>query len=884
MKTERIRWYVLLLVCTFIIGRKSTQAQQQTVVQEAHGAGIFNIDLQGNYYFPKDVEFAGNIPSPAKFLGRDIGKFHTRYEQIVQYFKELERKSDRATLDTIGYSWEGRPLIVLKISANKNIQALEQISKEHDEQIDRAKGGRIDIRSDNPAFVFLGFSVHGNESSPAEAALLTAYYLTAGQGSAIEGYLENAVYFIDPVRNPDGYERYVTWVNANSVFPPIGDPLDREHNEAWPGGRTNHYWFDLNRDWINQVHPESKARVSYFQKWLPQIQGDFHEMNAASSFFFEPTKPDAQESIWVPKSTYELNNVFAQYYAAALDTIGSLYYTKEQYDNINPTYGSSYPDHAGSLGILFEQASPRGLLQHTASGELTYPFAIRNHLRIALATIRAAVENRKELQQNQLQFFKSALDLAAKDPIKGYLVDAKYNKRAIEHFVELLRRHQIEFHVNQEDRLIGGQRFEKEQSLWIPTAQANYRLVKVIFDEEKNYIDSVFYDGSGNSLAYLYGFAYAGLRQSIATGSADDIETLWKVNVNWAETNFGYIVDWRQDAAPWLLAQLLQHNVLVKAAGSPFEVSVDKKSVSFDYGSLLIPIAGQGRTADSLKALLQQLGTKGKINIVPIQTGFSLSGIDLGSNGFKIVKPQNALLLTGQGVRAYEAGEVWYSFERQLEHPLVRVNTEQFGQVNLDRFQVLILVGGEYASLNQNQLDKIRTWTRAGGTLIVFGRTGQWLAEKELASFKFITDKIPTEETKGKQRYTYASAVNRQGAEHIGGTFFKTEVDVTHPVGYGYTRPEKAVFRNHALFVEQGEQPYHNVAIYSKSPLLNGYVSAKNLQRLEGTASILVETNGAGRTIYFVEDPVFRGVSFGNARSFFNAVFFGQIIQRQARR
>src|SRR5690606_12513653 len=202
---------------------------------------------------------------------------------------------------------------------------------------------------------------------------------------------------------------------------------------------------------------------------------------------------------------------------------------------------------------------------------------------------------------------------------------------------------------------------------------------------------------------------------------------------------------------------------------------------------------------------------KGKINIVPIQTGFSLSGIDLGSNGFKIVKPQNALLLTGQGVRAYEAGEVWYSFERQLEHPLVRVNTEQFGQVNLDRFQVLILVGGEYASLNQNQLDKIRTWTRAGGTHIVFGRTGQWLAEKELASFKFITDKIPTEETKGKQRYTYASAVNRQGAEHIGGTFFKTEIDVTHPIGYGYTRPEKAVFRNHALFVEQGEQPYHNV-------------------------------------------------------------------------
>jgi len=863
-----------------IISWKPSQGQQQVL-----GAGVFKIDLQKDYYFPKGVEFDSDIPSPAQFLGRDIGKFHTHYEQIIQYFKELERKSDRARLDTIGYTWEGRPLIVLKISANKNIQGLERIHQQHIWQIDRAKTGLVDSLSNNPTIVFLGFSVHGNESSPAESSLLTAYYLTAGRGTEVEKYLENAVYFIDPVRNPDGYERYVTWVNANSVFPPIGDPLDREHNEAWPGGRTNHYWFDLNRDWVNQIHPESKARVTYFQKWLPHVQGDFHEMNAASSFFFEPTKPDAQESIWVPKSTYELNNVFARYYAAALDTIGSLYYTKEQYDNINPTYGSSYPDHVGSLGILFEQASPRGLLQHTASGELTYPFAIRNHLRIALATIRAAVENREQLQRNQLQFFKSALDLAAKDPLKGYLIDAKYNRRAVEHFAELLRRHQITFRINQEDRQVGNLRFEKERSLWIPTAQPNYRLVKVIFDEEKEYVDSVFYDGSGNSVAYLYGFAYAGLKENITTGSADDIANLWHVkNATWTETNFGYLVDWRQDAAPWLLAQLLRQNIVVKAAASPFEALLEKKPVSFGYGSLFIPTAGQSHTVDSLNRLLQQLSVSGKVKIDPIRTGFSISGIDLGSNGFKIVKPQNALLVTGRGVRAYEAGEVWYSFERQLQYPLVRVNAEQFGEVNLDRFQVLILTGGEYSSFNQNLLDKIRNWTRAGGTFIVFGRTGQWLAEKELTSFKFAKDRTPPEEIKEKNRYPYASAVNRQGAEHIGGTFFKTEIDVTHPIGYGYTRAEKAVFRNHALFVEQGEQPYHNVSIYSKSPLLNGYVSAANQQRLEGTASILVETNGAGRTIYFVEDPVFRGVSFGNARSFFNAVFFGQIIQPQDRR
>ena len=848
--------------------------------QHSQGVDVFNLDLQQRYYFPEGTEFDSAIPSPAQFLGRDVGKFHTRHEQIVQYFKELERKSDRARLDTIGFTWEGRPLIVLIISAKSNIESLDQVRQNHLAQIDQAKRGQAAEPSDAPAVVFLGFSVHGNESSPAEASLLTAYYLAAARGTEVERYLEDAVYFIDPVRNPDGYARYVTWVNANSVFPPIGDPLDREHQEAWPGGRTNHYWFDLNRDWINQVHPESKARVSYFQKWLPQVQGDFHEMNAASSFFFEPTKPDAQESIWVPKSTYALNNVFATYYAAALDTIGSLYYTKEQFDNINPTYGSSYPDHAGGLGILFEQASPRGLLQHTPYGALTYPFAIRNHLRIALATIRASVENRGQLQQNQLEFFSSALHLATKDPIKGYLLEATYNRRAVEHFVELLQRHQIEFAVNQQDQEIGNVRFEKGKSLWIPTQQPNYRLVKVIFDEQKDYIDSVFYDGSGNSLAYLYGFAYAGLKQHTTVSAVADTANLWELSTDWSATNFAYLVDWRQDGAPWLLAQLLQQDIRVKVASSPFQASVDNRPVSFEYGSLLIPVEGQPYAADSLQNRLKQLSVKGKIRVDPVRTAFSVSGIDLGSNGFKVLKPQHALLVTGQGVRAYEAGEVWYSFERQLQYPLVRVNSEQFAQVNLDRFQVLILTAGEYTSFGQQTLDKIRDWTRAGGTLIVFGRTGQWLTEKGLLSFQFAQDTTLMADKQIKKRYPYATARNRQGAERIGGTFFKTHIDVTHPVGYGYRLADKAVFRNHAVLVEQSENPYHNVAVYTESPLLNGYVSAKNHQQLEGTASILVETNGAGRTIYFVENPVFRGVSFGNARSFYNAVFFGQIIER----
>ncbi|MGE8377652.1 MAG: M14 family metallopeptidase, partial [Sphingobacterium sp.] len=685
-------------------------------------------------------------------------------------------------------------------------------------------------------------------------------------------------------------DRYVNWVNANAAFPPNGSPLDREHNEVWPGGRTNHYWFDLNRDWINQVNPESKARVSYFQHWLPHFQGDFHEMGAASSFFFEPTKTDAQESPLVPKSTYQLNQKFAAYYAKALDEIGSFYFTKEQFDNINPTYGSTYPDHVGSLGILFEQASPRGLFQKTSNGDLTYPFAIRNHFRVTLASITASIDHRATLLENQLRFFQSAFELAQKDPVKGYLVNLKYNNNTAAHFKELLARHQIRYITNNRDRKVDGKDFEKGTSIIIPTAQANYRLVKVIFDETKTYVDSVFYDGSGNSIAYLYGFSYASLKQGLDNGETDQSSAINPHAIALTRSNYAYLVDWRQEGAAWLLSQLLQRGILVKSTSSPFELSDQGRTIGFDYGSLLIPIQGQPISADELFDFLQKLNKRGNITIASASTGYSGMGIDLGSSGFKSLAPQNALLLTGNGISAYEAGEVWYTFERQLEQPILRLNIDQFSRVNLEEYQVLVMASGEYTGLSSAAIERIQAWVKNGGTLIAFGRTGQWLAEQKIASFKFLdgrSDSVVPKEgkpTKTKERFNYASAQGREGTKRIGGTYFNTEIDITHPIGYGYIQKTKPVYRNHTLFVELGDQAYNNVAIYSKSPLLNGYASAENQKKIAGTASILVENSGNGRIVYFVDDPLFRGISFGNARSFFNAVLLGQVLQSGIRR
>lgn len=876
-----------LLLLFFLGSGNLFSYAQVTTTPKLLQKGAASLNLEKDYYFLSKSRFSADIPAPSQFFNRQIGHSHTRYDQLLEYFKVLERRSDRVKVDTIGYTWEGRPLIVLKVSSPENIRNSEQIRDQHIKNVNLAKDNLPVNNKQQTGLIFLGFSVHGNETSAAEASILTAYYLAASEDPKVVDQLSKAIFFIDPVRNPDGYDRYVNWVNANTSFPPNGNPLDREHNEVWPGGRTNHYWFDLNRDWINQVHPESKARVHYFQHWLPHFQGDFHEMGASSSFFFEPTKSDAQESPLVPKSTYSLNYKFANYYAKTLDEIGSFYFTKEQFDNINPTYGSTYPDHVGSLGILFEQASPRGLFQVTNNGDLTYPFAIRNHFRIALASINATIDHRVELQENQLNFFRSAFELASKDPIKAYIVDLKYNNLTGNHFKELLTQHQIQFIDNKRDIKVDGKDFEKGSSILIPTAQANYRLVKVIFDETKVYVDSVFYGGSGNSIAYLYGFPYAGVKQELDKKETDHTFDPTISASTLIKSNYAYLVDWRQDGAPWLLSQLLQHNILVKSSTSPFEVVNQGQALTFDYGSLLIPVNGQTISADELFALLQDLNKRGNLNIAASSTGYSAKGIDFGSSAFKALRSQNTLLLTGNGLSAYEAGEVWYAFERQLEQPILRLNIEQFNRVNLEEYQVLVLVSGEYQALHVSAVERIQNWVRNGGTLIAIGRAGQWLANQKIANFKFLDERVEEKDSKlkkAKERFEYASAQSREGTKRIGGTYFNTEIDRTHPIGYGYTQKNKAVYRSHNIFIELGDQPYNNVSVYSKSPLLNGYASIDNQKKLEGTASIMVENSGNGRVVYFVDDPLFRGISFGNARSFFNAVLLGQLLQSGVRR
>ena len=364
---------------------------------------------QSDYYFPNHTAgFDSSIPTPEEFLGYPIGSHYTRHDRIVAYFAELARLSDKATFEVIGKTYEERPQVVLTITSPENHARLEAIRQEHLTLVD-PDAPELNY-AELPVIVHLGYSVHGAETSSGEAALLTAYYLIASQSPETQTWLNEAVITMDPALNPDGRDSMATWHNQYKSFPPVADPNDAEHNAAWPGGRTNHFWFDLNRDWLPAVHVESQARLEFFHRWYPNVMIDFHEMGTNSTYYFEPSPPLGSESPIVPKENYSVLNVkLAEYHAKALDEIGALYFTKEVFDNFSPIYGSTYPDFQGGLGITFEVGSSRGLVQESQDGLKTFAETILRHVTTGIATVYGSVEEKELLLEFQRDFFQSAL-------------------------------------------------------------------------------------------------------------------------------------------------------------------------------------------------------------------------------------------------------------------------------------------------------------------------------------------------------------------------------------------------------------------------------------------------------------------------------------------
>ncbi|MDE0967290.1 MAG: M14 family zinc carboxypeptidase [Flavobacteriaceae bacterium] len=820
---------------------------------------LINSITSQNYFLENHEPYNNSILSPEEFVGYEIGFQHTRHDQIVSYLTYLSSVSNNANLIEYGKTHEGRKLVMLCVSSKDNLEDIDSIKKEHLKYIDPD----IEIKNDNtlPIVINLGYNVHGNEPSSSEAAMLTAYTLVASMNSKINNYRNNAIIFIDPTINPDGRDRHTQWANQFKSKNLISDGMDAEHNESWPRGRTNHYWFDLNRDWLLAINPESRGKLKWYHSWYPNVVTDFHEMGTNSNYFFEPMKSNASEKPLMPKENYEdLNSLFATYYSKNLDSIGSFYFTKEAFDGTYPGYGSSYPDLQGGLAILFEQASSRGHLQETDYGTISFAFTIRNQYVSSISTVQAAVENKRKLRDYQKKFFETSISDVTNDKIKAYRFGDVYDQNRTKAFIDKLLIHKVKTYKS-------GDKFI------VPVKQSQSRMVKNIFESYDTYRDSVYYDASAWSISNFYNMKHEGVK-SFKLGeeviSTDDLVNPSLVN----KSEYAYIVDWDDYNSPAFINFLQEKDIIVYSAFKPFSI----KNKSFNYGSVLIPVSKQEINSEELFKIITKAQTKFQVPVYNTSTGFSVKGIDLGSNNFKVLEPVKAAILIGDGINSYEAGEVWHLLDTRLDMKLVKIRINQFSRVNLNKYNSLTLVSGSYNLLDSVSKEKIKNWVKKGNTLITIANASKWVIKEKIVneSLTVLKDSSSLKEFK---RLPYVEASEHIGKEKIGGTIFKTNIDLTHPIAFGYRDGQIPVYKNNNVFLKPSKNHYSNVSLYDKNPHIDGFVSKDNLNNfIKNSASIIVSKVGSGRVILFADNPNFRGSWYGTNKLFLNALFFGNQI------
>ncbi len=824
--------------------------------------GASSVSFCQDYFLNGKGPFNPDIPSPEQFLEYPIGSQHTRHDMIVAYFYKLAELSDRASIEVYGKTHEGRKLVMLTIANPSNLQNLEAIKAQHLRFVDPTDSPTN--YGDVPIFINLGYNVHGNEPSSSEAALLTAYTLVASTGNEVTNYLNNAVVFIDPTINPDGRDRHTQWANQYKADPLVSDPMDAEHFEAWPRGRTNHYWFDLNRDWFLAINPESRGKLTWYHQWYPNVVTDFHEMGTNSNYFFEPMKPNGSLNPIMPKENYEdLNNLFATYYEEALNSIGSFYFTKEAFDGTYPGYGSSYPDLQGGLALLFEQASSRGHVQDTDYGPITFPFTIRNQYTSSIATVKAAVENKAQLREYQQDFFKSANSSALQGGPAGYRFGDDFDANRVKAFIDKLLMHKIKV-------------YRDGNGFVVPTKQPQQRMVQSIFETYSAYRDSVYYDASAWSLANFYNINYASAK-SVNTGNEVTSTANMVSTQDVPQSSYAYVMDWDDYNAPAALYHLQKNGVVVASAFKPFGIATHKGDKAFNYGSIMIPVSKQKLSSEQVYTFIKEAEAAFQVPIYAVNTGYSSSGIDLGSNNFRTLATPKAALLIGDGVNSYEAGEVWHLLDTRVKMPITKLQLRTFGFADLDKYNTIVMVSGGYGALDSIQQVKLKQWAEKGNTLITIAGGTRWAVQNKLVSEKFT--KKPKDSTKTVERKPYVDAGENRGATQVGGIILEVDLDLTHPLAFGYRDQSLPVYKNNEVFLMPSKSPYNTVAKYTPNPRIDGYISKENLDHMViPSASLLVSSMGRGRAVLFTDNPNFRGSWYGTNRLFLNALFLGSEI------
>lgn len=889
------------LICTHVSG--TVRAQDLPFAMEVRVPGVVSYDPA--------------IPRPESVIGHVVGDTHTRSHLVAAYYRAVAEASDRVVVSRHGATYEGRHLLHAVVTSPANHGRLEEIRLAN-LRLSDAPGEVSDAMIETmPVVVHMGYGVHGNEASGPEAAMLVLYHLAAGSGPAVDGLLDRAVIIMDPNYNPDGRDRFVNWANANRGRVATRDGQDREHVEPWPGGRTNHYWFDLNRDWLVAQHPSSKGRVGLFHHWRAQVLTDVHEMGSNATYFFQPGIP-SRNNPNTPERTFELTAALAEHHAEWLDRHGALYYSRETFDDFFYGKGSTFPDVNGAIGILFEQASARALERMTNDGVLTYPFTIRNQVATSMSTLAGSLALRTELLTHQRDFYASAPEAARRNPVKAYVLDLGETRTRTQALLQMLLRHRIRVYelartVQAEVTLLAGRSEQTErtagsgertfragESVIIPLNQPQTRLIKASMERVTTFTDSLFYDVSAWTLPLAMGVPSGELRSySDDLAGAEITEAAFDGGeLIGGHGAYAYLMEWDRYFAPRALYRILDAGLRPRLARQPFSATVGGPGGSggaggqvgtvgtggsggtggaattertFDRGTIIIPVAQRDAastvTAAQVRALIDRIVAEDHVIVHGTNTGLTPAGGDLGGPTSPVlVKPEIALL-SGPGTRAYEVGETWHLLNERFGIPVSLVDADGFSDLDLDRYTTLVMAMGSY-DLDTEDVNRLRWWVREGGVLIAWKSAARWLIGNELIDEGLRSARPDT------VAVPYELVSSTRGAQRIGGAIFAAALDTTHPLAFGYGE-QAALFRNHEIFFEPSATAGATVARYTSSPLLSGYISPKRHGELADSAALIARRQGDGAVVLFADNPNFRAFWYGTNSLFLNAVFFG---------
>ena len=790
----------------------------------------------------------GQIQSPSEFLGYELGDSFTRHHKVVEYYQQLAAADpDRVVLEKYGETNEGRPLYLVFLGSKDIISNREAIRINHLKSL-------VGKSTNDHSIVWLSYNVHGNESVSTEASMKTTFELL----TAKRDFLENTLVIIDPCINPDGRDRYVNWYNQtknNRIQP---DPNSAEHFEPWHSGRTNHYVFDLNRDWVWMTQVESQARLPQYQKWQPQIHIDFHEQGVDQPYYFAPAAEPLHEVITDFQKQFqdEIGRNHAKYF----DANGWLYFTKERFDLLYPSYGDTYPTYHGAIGMTYEQGGSgrAGLAIRNREGNLlSLKDRIAHHFTTGISTVEMASKNGERLQKEMAYFVQEGLD----DP-KTYVLSG--NADNLKALTQLLKKHQITYGRGK-GSLVSGYDYRTqtqkrikadENSLIIPSGQVKNKLIHVLFEPNTKLNDSITYDITAWSLPFAYDVNALLSTKKVPFSTTESVNTLDAIS----KDAYAYVLDYQGFASQKALAALLDRGMTVRTSYSDFKIN----GASFHAGASILLAAEN----TNLENTLAQISEEFEVDFNGVSTGFVDSGKDFGSPSVTKTKAVKVALFKGEGISSYNFGEWWYFLENDLNYPVTVLNSEYLGYYDLDNYDVLIMPDGNYRNFDENTLNTIEKWINSGGKLIA--QSGALGALSRQGSFNIKLKEIDRPSTDPLLPYELKE---REGIKnYITGAIFKTKVDTTHPVAYGYNSNYYGLKLNRGAYELL---PNGNLASFEADTTpIAGFAGSNTLEPLSNSLFIGAENHGRGRVVYFTDNPVFRGFWYGAKRFVANAIFF----------